>query len=128
MNDCACVYVGDYDGPEFVSEKIVKARKIHKCGECGREISPGEKYEKVVGKWEGDLSSHKTCVDCLSIRDNFFCNGWAYGGIWEHLQEHLLEMQGSVSSDCLIGLTPKARESVCEHIEDIWERYFDDEE
>lgn len=124
MNECACVYVDtNYDLPSFHRAKLQIARKEHACCECRRTISLGEKYEYVTGLWEGRFDVFKTCADCLSIRRQFFCDGWQYLGMKEMLWEHLQEQDGDVSEDCLnifSYLTPKAREIVCEMIEEIW--------
>lgn len=68
----------------------------------------------------------KTCVDCLSIRTEFFCDGFLYEGMKEALVEHLQNMDGNVDEDCLAELTPNARAFVCNIIEDIWQD-FDEE-
>jgi hypothetical protein len=120
MSDCACVYVGDLDGPEFHFVKKPTARKPHKCGECDRDIEPGEIYERGWGIWDGCLDTHKTCLDCVSVRTAFFCDGWLYGGIWERLHEHIDEMQGQIASDCILPLTARAREKVFEIIGEVW--------
>jgi hypothetical protein len=129
---CACVYVGDYDGPEFCSTTHYVARQEHKCIECGRAIVKGERYEYVSGKWDGSMDVFKTCEDCESVRDAFFCDGFLYGGIWEYLGEHLRDViaphGANVDSSCIIPLTPRARDKVCDMIEDIWQWHCDDEE
>jgi hypothetical protein len=61
--DCYC----DGDPPEFICERRVKARKPHHCDECGVTIQPGEEYETVVGKWDGSMGFHKTCIRCLEL-------------------------------------------------------------
>lgn len=66
---CYC----DIDEPTFYLAEIRKARKLHRCRECKRLIRPGEKYEHIVGKWDGELSSVKTCGHCLNLRS------WAEG-------------------------------------------------
>lgn len=125
--DCACVMIEDSKQPEFFKSKIVTAKNPHICSECHREIQPGEKYEYVSGKWEGCFDTFKTCEDCLSIRSSFFCEGYMFGGMFEMLSEHIDEMDGEISSDCIVDLTPAARAKVCEMIEREWE-YFDDDE
>lgn len=128
MNECACVYIDSHDGPEFCRNTILRARKEHKCYECGDTIKPGEEYEYTAGRWEGYFDAFHICLDCVSVRDSFFCDGYEYGGIWEYLGEHLRNLQGAVSSDCLISLTPHAREEVCEMIEREWKLLEEDEE
>ena len=68
------------------------------------------------------FSYYKTCLDCLSIREMFFCDGWYYEMIHEYLYEHIQEMKGEISEDCIKCLPPKAREMVCEMIEKVWGR------
>lgn len=118
--DCSCIYIGNYDNPEFYKETYPTARKKHICTECGRIILPGEKYTNEKVKWEGEFNTFKTCIDCLSIRGTFFCNGWLYTMLYEYLQEHINEMDGEISEDCIAELTPTAQEEVCDIIETYW--------
>lgn len=122
MNEqpCACIYVDDAETCEFYNERYSVARIEHKCHECGRVIPRGERYEVVTGKWDSRLDTFKTCLDCLSIRNSFFCNGFLFGGLWEMLSEHINEMRGEIASECLVKLTPAAKAKVCTLIEDAW--------
>lgn len=120
MTECGCIYV-DIDGtPDFYHTEIRKARKPHKCGECKKIISPGQEYEYVVGKWDGCFDKHKTCMVCKEVRGAFFCLRWTFGDVWQDFREHLSEMHGSISEDCILDLTPKARDLVFEAIEEYW--------
>jgi hypothetical protein len=120
MSDCGCVYVESDECYEFVNKTFPKARKQHKCDECGRIIKPGEKYELFKGGFEGRVETNKTCMDCMSVVDSFYCDGRILGDMWGYLEEHIREMDGQISSDCLTDLTPTARERVCEIIERVW--------
>jgi len=121
MSNCACVYVDHDSGPEFSSERIVKARKIHVCGECLREIKPGEKYEYVFGVWDGRRDTHKTCLDCISVRSEFFCDSWFYERIWEDLAEHVSAVGSDVLSCDATQLTKLARDRFLDLVEDTLE-------
>lgn len=116
MSSCSCIYDSDGYGPEASTTKIRKARKQHRCFECGRTIEPGEKYEYISGIWDGAPSSYKTCLDCLSLRDVFFCGGWIYGEVWNEFREWLYEGEIEGIEAFLAGddmrierLTPTAR-------------------
>lgn len=89
--DCSC----DYDPAEFYSASIRTARKSHKCEECGAPILPGDKYEAVVGKWDGNLDTFKTCEPCVDIRtwtkNNVPCLCWAHGNTIEDCKEAVNE-------------------------------------
>ena len=63
---CECDYDGD--APEFCNVAFVRARKEHRCYECSGKIAPGEKYRRVVGKWNGDLETYRECGLCNELR------------------------------------------------------------
>lgn len=44
-----------------------KARKRHRCCECGGFIEAGEKYHVFAGIWD-DPATFKTCADCEALR------------------------------------------------------------
>lgn len=44
--------------PEFYREQLIVALKPHKCCETGRTIQPGERYWRIVSKWEGVLYTY----------------------------------------------------------------------
>lgn len=81
MVDCYC----DYDPPSFYNLSTPKARKRHQCDECGRHIQPGEQYESATGKWEGCVSTFRTCSRCVDLRtwvkNNVPCLCWAHGNM-----------------------------------------------
>lgn len=80
----------DYDPPEFYSAGIRKARKEHKCEECGRVIQPGEPYQYVSGKWDGDLNFFKTCQHCEVTQKWLVenCHGFMHSMTEEDIREH----------------------------------------
>jgi len=84
-----CIEIDVEGMPSFYTEKVVKARKMHKCVECHRGIKPGERYESAAGCWDDGFHVMKTCADCLSVRNAMFCSGWMYGEIWNEVREHL---------------------------------------
>lgn len=132
MNECSCVYVDADLGPAQwrIGPYTRRARKRHKCSECDREIIPGEKYEYLVARWSDmrKADTYRTCRDCLSVRDVFYCEGFFHEMVWEMLRDHIREAEGQIDLDCLIGLTPAGRERVCEIIEECWEDFFDDDD
>jgi hypothetical protein len=104
MNNCA-VRIGadDYDPPTFYDEKEVTARKLHKCCECHRPITPGTRYQKASGKWDGDFHSYYTCLDCWNIREGLRCeSGFLFGQLWEQITENFAELK---STACLTKIS-----------------------
>jgi hypothetical protein len=85
---CDCSIDVD-NNPEFMTSKIITARKFHKCCECHEEIKPGEKYERVSGKWEGEMSTIRTCLICAKIRADYCPDGFEFGMLCEILRECL---------------------------------------
>ena len=121
--ECACVYVeNDGEVCEFERHNIVRAKKAHKCSECGTKINVDEKYEYSAGKWDGEIFVNKTCPTCLDIRKFLFCDGFTYGCIITDLREHIREMNCDISEKALAEMPPAARARVCDFIEDCWER------
>ena len=84
---CSCVCDVDYDPASILSAKVVKARKEHRCCECGETIKKGEKYELVKGLWDGSWSTYKTCEMCVRIRNDVCCGSWIYGELRETIWE-----------------------------------------
>ncbi len=59
---------GDPEPLVMPREEYPKARKPHKCCECGSDIDPGEKYQKITGLHEGSWVEFKTCYVCINVR------------------------------------------------------------
>lgn len=121
--ECSCVYFDPSSGDlsAFNDVTMPRARKAHKCCECGREIQRGETYESNKGCWDGQIEVYKTCSDCLSVRDEFFCDGWEFECIWDYMANHIKDMGDQLPWSGIANLTPAARDKVCELIEQNWE-------
>jgi hypothetical protein len=134
VSGCSCVYVDvDNDGSwEEILTKQYPSPTIHKCSECLRIIQPGENYEIVVGVsiggYKENITINRTCPDCLSIRDAFFCDGYYFEMVWENLWEHLTEINGEIGCGCVEGLTDGAKEKLFEYMDEIFEDFVDDDE
>ena len=121
--DCATVCVCiDNDYCTVLSSSTPKARKQHFCQECRSTINIDEKYEKVTEIYEGKITTHKTCLNCVSIRDVFFSDGYFYGNIIEAMEEHVFECYGDISETQICKLGPGAKKIVA----DIIDRYNSD--
>lgn len=116
--------------PKFdIREESPVARKEHVCCECGRTIRKGERYLRESCIWEETgPATMKTCTDCESVRDKYFC-GHSYGLVWgqlrDKIEEEIWETKGGNSfvDSRLAELTPAAREKVCALIEDAWKKF-----
>ena len=84
-----CVSAGDGEPAEFSTTMFVRARKPHTCVECHRLMPVGERHEVETGKWDGWMGTYRTCLSCQEIRQEFCCDGWTYGALWEHIEEDL---------------------------------------
>lgn len=54
--------------PDCYSLSTPKARKEHRCCECGGVIQVGEKYFSHNLVWEGTAATFKCCSDCEALR------------------------------------------------------------
>ena len=110
MSDCGVCIGGGGDGEysEFHHTERPKARKSHICCECKREIFKGEFYEKVFGKFDGEVYREKTCSMCSEIREGFSCESCPpYGELWTEMKEYVFP---DMSSSCFEKLsTPEAK-------------------
>ena len=115
-----CIGVDSLDEPfQFHSVETRKARKAHKCCECGLEIKPGARYEHVIGKYDGTFDIYDTCSLCVEIRDVFTCgNCWYYGQLWEEMREYAFERL-TTASECFRELSPEAKAFVLER----WQKW-----
>lgn len=110
MSECdVCIGGNDsYDPAEFVNERSPKARRQHKCCECGRAIVVGETYWRVVGKWEGCLQTFRQCLPCHEIQIVFACGqGYLYTQLWEDMENVMEALK--VTSPCFNQLSVPAR-------------------
>jgi len=124
--NCSTVSVDIDSYSTNLSQSHPKARKDHRCGECRKTIVRGEVYLREVNIHDGRVITDKTCQDCVSIRNEFFREGYWYGQVIELLDEHVQESHGDISENCFAALTPGAREKVCGMIEDYWEEQDDE--
>lgn len=116
----SCEIDQDGEAPDCFTETDRKARKEHLCFECGRTIQPGETYRYESGIWEGEAKSYKTCGDCLSVRDTFFCS-FIYGSLWEEMEQLVCDYDGEISASKINTITPQAKGKVLELIDELIE-------
>lgn len=85
--------VDDYEPSDVWSATVRKARREHRCDECGRTIVPGERYEHVSSLYDGSWSTLKTCPHCLAASQwlRIVCRGYLVGNLHEELLEHWRE-------------------------------------
>lgn len=82
---CSCDF--DYDWiAEVHREKVVTARKEHKCIECSETIKVREKYHYIFQIGDGDIHQAHVCVPCERIRADFCA---PYHMLREMIQEYL---------------------------------------
>jgi hypothetical protein len=116
MSDCQ-IEINIDSAPGFSDTTNPKARKEHKCCECGRVIKVGEIYNRIAGVWESEFRTYKTCRDCESIRSTFF-SSWTFTEVIEDLQEYIGEYDKEKLDECIQDLTPAAKNRVLEMYEE----------
>ncbi len=90
MSDGTCdVSLDEYDGDHasVFNSHEPKARKPHKCFECGASIPIGALYERVSGKWEDKWATYRFCLPCSEIGKEFSDHGRSFGYLWEGMNE-----------------------------------------
>lgn len=85
----------DVDDPvEVLHDKVVTARKEHRCDECFSTIQPSTRYRYEAYVYEGDFTAHKTCRVCMQAREwiDEVCHGaFYYGDVLNEVAEHWSE-------------------------------------
>jgi hypothetical protein len=118
------VCLGGYDSDgtlEMYREKIVTARKSHQCYECEREIKPGEKYERVTGRWEDEWIVYDFCLICSEISTCLSCNGRCFGNLWKDVRDNLFP---DMTTGCLAKLKTAAAKEYLVNKWREWKGYF----
>ncbi|MEO5368506.1 MAG: hypothetical protein H7833_00360 [Magnetococcus sp. DMHC-1] len=59
----------DFEMPTLYNCERVKARKQHKCCECGKIIDIGSFYHVESGLWDGEFERYRTCGFCFEVRN-----------------------------------------------------------
>lgn len=108
---CCPLSSGEDSGPSFSHTEVRKARKVHECCECGQSIAVGVRYEFTSGAWDGNMSTYKTCLVCVELREHFGCEGWIYEQLWEDLEENFVPYM-KAGGPCMDGLSPLARKAL----------------
>lgn len=67
-----------------------RARKDHKCDECGRAIAKGETYRQTKMLFDRMWSATKQCAHCMVLADWLVeeCGGYLTQGIVEDFANH----------------------------------------
>ena len=109
MSDCGvCLSGHDMDVP-FFFERQRKARKSHRCSECGRTIEPTMKYHQVGGICEGKWWSQSVCSLCYEITNVFHCdNNVQYGNLWDDMRDAIFP-DLTINNPCIHKLSNEAR-------------------
>jgi hypothetical protein len=89
----------EYDGcTEFADDRVVAAKKQHRCSECGAIIIAGEKYHRHSGKFDGNFFVETLCRRCDYDRNRVVEHelsegcGWheawpPFGGLVDYLRD-----------------------------------------
>lgn len=135
---CGCIYVGEGDDEyEYGWEdRDVVAEQPFECCECHQIIPMGTPYWCVsidVHEWSDDPDTqeeklkplrtevYQVCPDCRSVISELFCESIPFGDVWRAVERHVEDLKGEISADCLLQLTPLARDRALDFIDRAWE-------
>jgi hypothetical protein len=96
-----CICVEPDVACDFYQERVVTARLEHHCCECQAAIAPGEKYEYVVGVWDGNFDTYKTCLPCAHVRADVMSCGFIFGMLWEDIRHAHSDFENPYDDDWL---------------------------
>jgi hypothetical protein len=83
----------DCDSPTISRSETRRARKLHRCSECGRQIAKGEIHRYHFCVYDGDVSTPRTCEHCCVAEDwlRANCGGYVIEQVIEEIREHAEE-------------------------------------
>lgn len=85
----------EYDGQcDVYRDAYPRAKKAHRCRECGRTIEPGQVHLKNVQLFEGYWNTTRICMECEEVRkaiarveEEHGCHGDSaycpFGDLWD---------------------------------------------
>lgn len=80
----------DHDGyPEFSEDRVLTAKKEHRCTDCRSVIAKGEQYYRHAGKCDGDFYVSKECRRCCYDRNRIVEMELSEGCRWHEAQPPL---------------------------------------
>ncbi len=96
----------DYETPLVYYEKDRQSRKEHNCSECQRTIKKKELYRYTFGVWDNQVSTFKTCNNCLIPQEwlRKECGGFLHGNLQDEILEHAHEYKKIFLYRWLIGI------------------------
>lgn len=74
-----------------------RARKEYWCKECYWKIAPGERYVRIDGKWDGQVSTlklHLACHNLYELTDSLSDDCVAFGEVFENVREIPIHFSG----------------------------------
>jgi hypothetical protein len=122
--NCSCTAMSVELEDAYWSERKLRAAKLHKCIECGCKIKKEEYF--IFGTYiipGVHIHNSITCLDCKSIQENFFSEGWNIGSLKNDLYNYFdSSWIEDLPSKCISKLTPKARDTVCDLLQEFQEK------
>lgn len=117
----------DGEGWTLFREEKRRAVKDHRCYECDRTITKGERYSYSTGLFEGYWSTHRLCAHCdqASRWLGVACGGFLYGAVEMDLAEHVVGDEDYLRSAPLTRLVRwmragwRDREGTLRPVEDV---------
>ena len=81
--------MSDYESPSVFWQTRPRARKDHKCCECGNTIQRGEHYWRFAGVWDREFNHYKVCTGCEELRELLRAEEVEtyLGGLYECMEE-----------------------------------------
>jgi hypothetical protein len=108
----SCIVVDFEEAVTVETRDQRKARKMHVCSECDSHIKPGDRYEYVCTLFDGAWDHMAVCMDCTSVRNALFKDGFQFGSMWEDLKWFLEDSEPDFMA--LNQCTPVARAKIIE--------------
>ena len=106
-----CMVEGCDEMASVWQESTRKARKPHKCIECGREIAVGERYVYLWAKGADGPFTGKWCLQCDVAKEWLWknCSGSILSAVREDIGQHVEEYQRMDLARLYVGMRRRWR-------------------
>lgn len=93
----------------YHEKDAVRAKKAHKCNECGRPIEPGETYRCTSGLGDGCWTVNKVCAHCTVAAKWLLhnCHGYMDTCVREDIEHHVEDYRRMDLARVAVGMRRK---------------------
>lgn len=105
------------ESPATYMMRVRRARKEHRCCECGGKILKGESYNYHSGVWDGQGRSFKVCPECDLLRADLDFDAHGDDAVpFTEICERVKDLGDPATTDRLLNIMRKRSAKIPEYL------------